>query len=178
MSEVLTRSLATSFSTLLGVMSLLVFGGATLQDFAFAMLVGIASGTYSSIFIASPVLTAWKEREPELRARRDRIAAASGGTVPAFMEELPVAKIEDEEEPELEPEAPEVEPEPEPEPAPVPSASPSTGRRSQEEILREAGLTGRRAAPGDGAAEAAEPSAAKGQKRRARQRRRKHGRHR
>ena len=64
MSEVLTRSLATSFSTLLAVGSLLVFGGATLQDFAFAMLVGIASGTYSSIFIASPVLTAWKEREP------------------------------------------------------------------------------------------------------------------
>ena len=67
MSEVLTRSLATSFSTLLAVGSLLVFGGATLQDFAFAMLVGIASGTYSSIFIASPVLTAWKEREPGLR---------------------------------------------------------------------------------------------------------------
>ncbi len=64
MSEVLTRSLATSFTTLLGVMSLLIFGGATLQDFAFAMLVGIASGTYSSIFIASPVLAAWKEREP------------------------------------------------------------------------------------------------------------------
>ena len=64
MSEVLTRSLATSFSTLLAVDSLLIFGGATLQDFAFAMLVGIASGTYSSIFIASPVLTAWKEREP------------------------------------------------------------------------------------------------------------------
>ena len=193
MSEVMTRSLATSFSTLIGVACLLLFGGATLKDFAFAMLVGIASGTYSSIFIASPVLTAWKEREPELRARRERIAAASGGTVPAFMEELPVAKIEDEEEPEVEPEAPEPEvepePEPEPEPAPVPSASPSTGRRSQEEILREAGLTGRRAAPGDGAdgadapdgdgvAEAAEPSAAKSQKRRARQRRRKHGRHR
>jgi len=70
MSEVLTRSLATSFSTLLGVLSLMVFGGATLQDFAFAMLVGIASGTYSSIFIASPVLTAWKEREPGFVRRR------------------------------------------------------------------------------------------------------------
>src|SRR5262249_10212390 len=65
MSEVLTRSLATSFTTLLAVLSLLIFGSSTLQDFAFAMLIGIASGTYSSIFIASPVLTAWKEREPQ-----------------------------------------------------------------------------------------------------------------
>ncbi|MBN9213055.1 MAG: hypothetical protein J0I95_16285 [Microbacterium sp.] len=42
----MTRSLATSFTTLLAVLSLLIFGSATLQDFAFAMLIGIASGTY------------------------------------------------------------------------------------------------------------------------------------
>jgi SecD/SecF fusion protein len=83
MSEVLTRSLATSFSTLLPVTALLVFGGDTLKDFAFALLVGIASGTYSSIFIASPVLTAWKEREPVYVQRRHRIEEAYG-TVPAF----------------------------------------------------------------------------------------------
>jgi SecD/SecF fusion protein len=93
MSEVLTRSLATSFSTLLGVTSLLVFGGATLQDFAFAMLVGIASGTYSSIFIASPVLTAWKEREPGFVRRRLRIAEAEGGRVPAYADEIEMAKL-------------------------------------------------------------------------------------
>jgi len=93
MSEVLTRSLATSFSTLLGVMSLLVFGGATLQDFAFAMLVGIASGTYSSIFIASPVLTAWKEREPGFVRRRLRIAEVEGGRVPAYADEIEMAKL-------------------------------------------------------------------------------------
>jgi SecD/SecF fusion protein len=92
MSEVLTRSLATSFSTLLAVGSLLVFGGATLQDFAFAMLVGIASGTYSSIFIASPVLTAWKEREPAFARRRARIAEESG-RVPAFADEIEPAKL-------------------------------------------------------------------------------------
>ncbi len=97
MSEVLTRSLATSFSTLLGVFSLLVFGGATLQDFAFAMLVGIVSGTYSSIFIASPVLTAWKEREPGFVRRRERIAALDGG-VPAFADEVELAKLGDDEE--------------------------------------------------------------------------------
>jgi SecD/SecF fusion protein len=93
MSEVLTRSLATSFSTLLGVTSLLVFGGATLQDFAFAMLVGIASGTYSSIFIASPVLTAWKEREPGFVRRRQRIAEDEGGRVPAYADEIEMAKL-------------------------------------------------------------------------------------
>jgi SecD/SecF fusion protein len=92
MSEVLTRSLATSFTTLMGVLSLLIFGGATLQDFAFAMLVGIASGTYSSIFIASPVLTAWKEREPGFVRRRLRIAEVEGA-VPAFADDVAVAKI-------------------------------------------------------------------------------------
>jgi SecD/SecF fusion protein len=92
MSEVLTRSLATSFSTLLAITSLLVFGGATLKDFAFAMLVGIASGTYSSIFIASPVLTAWKEREPGFARRRARITALDG-RVPAFAEEADLARL-------------------------------------------------------------------------------------
>jgi SecD/SecF fusion protein len=84
MSEVLTRSLATSFCTLLPVLALLLFGGSTLKDFAFALLVGVASGAYSSIFIASPVLTHWKEREPVYRRRRARIAAANGGIVPAY----------------------------------------------------------------------------------------------
>jgi SecD/SecF fusion protein len=92
MSEVLTRSLATSFTTLLSVTSLLIFGGATLQDFAFAMLVGIASGTYSSIFIASPVLTAWKEREPGFIRRRERIAAIDG-SVPAFADDVSLARL-------------------------------------------------------------------------------------
>jgi len=83
MSEVLTRSLATSFCTLLPVVSLLLFGGETLKNFAFALMVGIASGAYSSIFIASPVLMHWKEREPGFRARRARIERELG-EVPAF----------------------------------------------------------------------------------------------
>jgi SecD/SecF fusion protein len=84
MSEVVVRSLATSFTAGLPVLALLVFGGETLQAFAFALLVGTISGTYSSIFIASPVLTAWKEREPIYRRRRASIAADNGGIVPAF----------------------------------------------------------------------------------------------
>ncbi len=83
MSEVLTRSLATSFCTLLPVIALLLFGGATLKDFAFALMVGVASGAYSSIFIASPVLTHWKEREGSYRGRRARIVREVG-RVPAY----------------------------------------------------------------------------------------------
>jgi SecD/SecF fusion protein len=83
MSEVLTRSLATSLCTLLPVVSILLFGGATLKDFAFAMMVGIASGAYSSIFIASPVLTHWKEREGVYRNRRLRIIRELGH-LPAY----------------------------------------------------------------------------------------------
>jgi SecD/SecF fusion protein len=83
MSEVLTRSLATSFCTLLPVTALLLFGGTTLKDFAFALMIGIASGAYSSIFIASPVLTHWKEREGNYRVRRARIVGELGA-VPAY----------------------------------------------------------------------------------------------
>ena len=67
--ETIRRSLATTFITLLPIVSLLIFGGATLKDFAFALIVGIVSGAYSSIFIAAPLLTIWKEREPEYARR-------------------------------------------------------------------------------------------------------------
>jgi SecD/SecF fusion protein len=83
MSEVLTRSVATTSCTLLPILSLLLFGGATLRDFAFALLIGVASGAYSSIFIASPVLTHWKEREAVYRSRRQRIETDLGH-VPAY----------------------------------------------------------------------------------------------
>ena len=69
--ETIRRSLATTFITLLPVAALLAFGGATLKDFAFALLVGITSGAYSSIFIAAPLLTIWKESEPEYARRKD-----------------------------------------------------------------------------------------------------------
>ena len=84
MSEVLTRSLATSFVVLMPVGSLLLFGGDTLRDFAFALLVGVASGAYSSIFIATPVLMEWKEREPVYMRRRKLVMQDHDGVVPAF----------------------------------------------------------------------------------------------
>ena len=94
MSEVFTRSLATSVCTLFPVAALMLFGGETLRDFAFALLVGILSGAYSSIFIASPVLTLWKEREPVYVRRRKLVLDDHGGQVPPFAS----PKIGDEEE--------------------------------------------------------------------------------
>ncbi len=95
MSEVLTRSLATSLCTLLPIVALLVFGGTTLKDFAFALMVGVASGAYSSIFIASPVLTHWKEREPVYRNRRQRLIRDLGA-VPAYAEGAAAETVEPE----------------------------------------------------------------------------------
>jgi SecD/SecF fusion protein len=63
--ETIRRSLATTLITLLPVAALLFFGGATLKDFAFALMIGITAGAYSSIFVAAPLLTILKEREPE-----------------------------------------------------------------------------------------------------------------
>jgi SecD/SecF fusion protein len=68
--ETIRRSMATTFITLLPVGALFFFGGATLKDFAFALLVGVTSGAYSSLFIAAPILTLWKQREPEYARRK------------------------------------------------------------------------------------------------------------
>ena len=94
MNQVLMRSINTSLTTLLPVGSLLfvgsfLLGADTLRELALALFVGIASGTYSSIFVATPLLSIMKEREPRYsslrsaRARGPRLAAAGagGGTV-------------------------------------------------------------------------------------------------
>ncbi len=67
--QTLARSLNTALTTLLPIGAILLFGGATLKDFAFALFIGIASGGYSSMFVASPLLVLWKEREPRYRKR-------------------------------------------------------------------------------------------------------------
>ncbi|MCE3287711.1 MAG: secD [Gaiellaceae bacterium] len=91
--EVIPRSLATTFITLLPVASLYVLGGDTLKDFAFALLIGIGAGSYSSIFLAAPLLAVLKEREPEFARRRDDLGALEGittvgGTLAAEAEEI------------------------------------------------------------------------------------------
>jgi len=61
-NETLSRTLLTSGCTLLSVLALFLFGGAVLRDFAFAILIGVVVGTYSSIFIASPIVLWWSQR--------------------------------------------------------------------------------------------------------------------
>ena len=75
-NQTLRRSINTSLTSIIPVTTLLIFGGETLQDFAFALLIGLVSGAYSSLFIASPILAIWKETEPKYRNLRQRLAKA------------------------------------------------------------------------------------------------------
>jgi SecD/SecF fusion protein len=92
--ETIRRSLATTFITLLPVGALFFFGGSTLQDFAFALLVGVTSGAYSSIFIAAPLLTIWKEREPEFARRKDN-TSIEGSVAQRLLRHAEVAAAEE-----------------------------------------------------------------------------------
>ncbi len=76
LNSVFMRSVNTSLVVVLPILSLLLFGGATLKDFAFAMMVGTLTGAYSSIFVASPILAVLKEREPRYRQLRARLERA------------------------------------------------------------------------------------------------------
>lgn len=62
-NQTLTRSINTSLTTLVVIIALLVFGGESIKDFVLALLFGVAVGTYSSIFVASPIWVLWKERD-------------------------------------------------------------------------------------------------------------------
>jgi preprotein translocase subunit SecF len=81
-NQTMMRSLNTSLASLLPILGLLLvgaflLGAETLKDLALALFVGVAAGTYSSVFIATPLVAAWKEREPryrQLRARVERLA--------------------------------------------------------------------------------------------------------
>ena len=90
MNQVLMRSLNTSLVAILPIMSVLVvgsfvLGAVTLQDFGLALMIGLLTGAYSSIYIASPVLAVLKEREPRYASIRNRIATrgAAGPLMPA-----------------------------------------------------------------------------------------------
>jgi preprotein translocase subunit SecF len=70
-NQVLSRTVMTSVTTLLAVLALFLLGGEVLHDFAFALMVGIIVGTYSSVFVASPIIYEWRVwAEAARRARR------------------------------------------------------------------------------------------------------------
>jgi preprotein translocase subunit SecF len=60
LNETLVRSINTTFVTLLSLLAIFFFGGATIKYFALALIVGITAGTYSSIFLAAPGLVTWQ----------------------------------------------------------------------------------------------------------------------
>ena len=62
-NSTLLRTIITSVTTLLTVISLFIFGGPALQDFSFAIIIGVLVGTYSSIFVASPIVAYWAKRK-------------------------------------------------------------------------------------------------------------------
>ena len=74
LNEVLSRTIITSLTTFLAAIALYLFGGAVIHDFAFALVLGVVIATYSSIFVASPVVVEWA-----LRAGRGRPAGQSCG---------------------------------------------------------------------------------------------------
>jgi preprotein translocase subunit SecF len=90
MNQVLMRSLNTSFVAVLPVFSLLVvgaylFGALTIKDFSLALFIGLLTGAYSSIFIATPILAILKEREPRYAAIRQKLAGrAATVAAPAY----------------------------------------------------------------------------------------------
>ncbi|MCG6980691.1 MAG: protein translocase subunit SecF [Deltaproteobacteria bacterium] len=68
-NQTLSRTILTSGTTLIVVTALFILGGGVIHDFAFALLVGVVVGTYSSIFVASPILLAWEARFAGPRGR-------------------------------------------------------------------------------------------------------------
>ncbi len=87
LNQVLMRSLNTSITSLLPILSVLVvgafiLGASTLEEFGLALFLGLLSGAYSSIFIATPILAMLKEREPQYKELRKQIAERGQGTVP------------------------------------------------------------------------------------------------
>jgi SecD/SecF fusion protein len=78
--QTVVRSINTTVALLLPLVAILIFGGATLKDFAMALTIGVVAGTYSSFFVAAPLVTLWKEREPMYKKR---LAVAMAGGEPA-----------------------------------------------------------------------------------------------
>jgi preprotein translocase subunit SecF len=86
MNQVLMRSINTSMTSLIPVgcllfVGVLSIGGETLKEFALALFIGMAIGTYSSIFVAGPILARWKESEPEWERQRRRAERGSADVV-------------------------------------------------------------------------------------------------
>lgn len=99
MNQVFIRTINTTLTSFIPVFAMLLFGGETLKDFAFAMSIGLIAGSYSSIAVAVPLYSIWKTREK----RYAKLAKKYGPTIGLFsfesadsgdIEQVPVARIE------------------------------------------------------------------------------------
>lgn len=72
-NEVLSRTIVTSSTVFLVVLALYFFGGVVLRDFALAMILGVLVGTYSSVFVASPVVFAWRKEAKRVEVKREKV---------------------------------------------------------------------------------------------------------
>ena len=72
-NEVLSRTIITSSTVFLVVVALFFFGGVVLRDFALAMIMGVVVGTYSSVFVASPVVYAWRKEAKRVVVKREKV---------------------------------------------------------------------------------------------------------
>jgi len=69
-NQTLSRTILTSFAVFLVVVALYLFGGSVINDFAFVLIVGVVFGTYSSVFIASPLVLVWESYKPSKKIRK------------------------------------------------------------------------------------------------------------
>lgn len=99
MNQVFIRTINTTLTSFIPVFAMLLFGGETLKDFAFAMAIGLIAGSYSSIAVAVPLFSIWKSREK----RYAKLAKKYGNQIGLFsfesadsgdIEQVPVARIE------------------------------------------------------------------------------------
>jgi preprotein translocase SecF subunit len=96
-NQTLMRSIGTTLTTLLPIFTILIFGGDTLKDFAFALFIGVFLGSYSSIFVAPPFLAFWKETEPKyasIKAKADKASARETVVRKKGAKPAPVDKVE------------------------------------------------------------------------------------
>jgi preprotein translocase subunit SecF len=130
LNQVLMRSLNTSFVALLPVASLLVvgvwiYGALALRDFGLALFVGLLTGAYSSIFVATPILAWLKEREPKNRAVAERAQVRAQRGEATAAPEIPTT-LDDEDEP-VPARAAAASPKPAARPTPVPPSGTAPG---------------------------------------------------
>ena len=95
-TQSLSRTLITSLTTLLAAASLFVFGTGSIKDFALALIVGIVVGTYSSIFVASPILLAWTNASKKRQKKKEieRFGGAGESKKPETVEDESPKQVE------------------------------------------------------------------------------------